>query len=80
MELEDDSIVIPSEDPAGVVQLAFRHVPGGREVFPLLSIHDVLLIGAYTRKDRDGVGRGGCCLYAGGGDAVGCGRVPGERP
>jgi branched-chain amino acid transport system ATP-binding protein len=26
-------------------------------VFPLLSVHDNLLMGAYTRKDRDGVAR-----------------------
>jgi branched-chain amino acid transport system ATP-binding protein len=33
------------------------HVPEGREVFPLLSVHDNLLMGAYTRRDRDGVAR-----------------------
>ena len=33
------------------------HVPEGREVFPLLSIRDNLLMGAYTRSDRDGVAR-----------------------
>lgn len=33
------------------------HVPEGREVFPLLSVHDNLLMGAYTRADRDGVAR-----------------------
>jgi branched-chain amino acid transport system ATP-binding protein len=32
-------------------------VPEGREVFPLLSVRDNLLMGAYTRKDRDGVAR-----------------------
>ncbi len=32
-------------------------MPEGREVFPLLSVHDNLLMGAYTRKDRDGVAR-----------------------
>ena len=30
------------------------HVPEGREVFPLLSVRDNLLMGAYTRRDRDG--------------------------
>jgi branched-chain amino acid transport system ATP-binding protein len=29
--------------------------PKGREVFPLLSVHDNLLMGAYTRSDKDGV-------------------------
>jgi branched-chain amino acid transport system ATP-binding protein len=36
---------------------AWCQVPEGREVFPLLSVHDNLLMGAYTRKDRDGVAR-----------------------
>ena len=31
--------------------------PEGREVFPLLSVEDNLLMGAYTRSDRDGVAR-----------------------
>jgi branched-chain amino acid transport system ATP-binding protein len=39
------------------VQQGLSHVPEGREVFPLLSVHDNLLMGAYTRKDRDGVAR-----------------------
>ena len=26
-------------------------------MFPLLSVHDNLLMGAYTRHDRDGVAR-----------------------
>ncbi len=32
-------------------------MPEGREVFPLLSVKDNLLMGAYTRNDRDGVAR-----------------------
>ena len=32
-------------------------MPEGREVFPLLSVRDNLLMGAYTRSDRDGVAR-----------------------
>jgi len=39
------------------VQSGLSHVPEGREVFPLLSIHDNLMMGAYTRRDRDGVAR-----------------------
>ena len=30
-------------------------MPEGREVFPLLSVYDNLLMGAYTRADRDAV-------------------------
>ena len=48
---------ITAMDPAAVVQRGLSHVPEGREVFPLLSVHDNLMMGAYTRKDRDAVGR-----------------------
>ena len=46
---------ITAQDPALIVQQGLMHVPEGREVFPLLSVCDNLLMGAYTRKDRDGV-------------------------
>jgi branched-chain amino acid transport system ATP-binding protein len=48
---------ITARDPALIVQSGLSHVPEGREVFPLLSVRDNLLMGAYTRKDRDNVGR-----------------------
>lgn len=32
-------------------------VPEGRQVFPFLSVQDNLAMGAYTRRDRDGVQR-----------------------
>jgi len=48
---------ITAKDPAAIVQLGLSHVPEGREVFALLSVRDNLLMGAYTRRDRDGVGR-----------------------
>jgi len=48
---------ITAKDPAEVVERGLSHVPEGREVFPLLSVHDNLMMGAYTRKDRDAVGR-----------------------
>jgi branched-chain amino acid transport system ATP-binding protein len=48
---------ITAMDPALVVQRGLSHVPEGREVFPLLSVRDNLLMGAYTRKDRDQVAR-----------------------
>ncbi|MGQ2978199.1 MAG: ABC transporter ATP-binding protein [Polaromonas sp.] len=48
---------ITAQDPAYIVQQGLSHVPEGREVFPLLSVRDNLLMGAYTRKDRDGVVR-----------------------
>jgi branched-chain amino acid transport system ATP-binding protein len=48
---------ITARDPALIVQRGLSHVPEGREVFPLLSIHSNLMMGAYTRRDRDGVAR-----------------------
>jgi branched-chain amino acid transport system ATP-binding protein len=48
---------ITSQDPTLIVRRGLSHVPEGREVFPLLSVHDNLLMGAYTRNDRDGVAR-----------------------
>jgi branched-chain amino acid transport system ATP-binding protein len=48
---------IAGQDPAQIVRMGLSHVPEGREVFPLLSVRDNLLMGAYTRSDRDGVAR-----------------------
>ena len=48
---------ITANDPAHIVQRGLSHVPEGREVFPLLSVRDNLMMGAYTRRDRDAVGR-----------------------
>jgi branched-chain amino acid transport system ATP-binding protein len=55
---------ITAKDPAYIVQQGLSHVPEGREVFPLLSVKDNLLMGAYTRKDRDGVARDMETVYA----------------
>jgi len=48
---------ITAADPAKIVRAGLVHVPEGREVFPLLSVRDNLLMGAYTRSDRDAVAR-----------------------
>jgi branched-chain amino acid transport system ATP-binding protein len=48
---------ITAMDPSRIVQMGISHVPEGREVFPLLSVRDNLLMGAYTRRDRDAVAR-----------------------
>jgi branched-chain amino acid transport system ATP-binding protein len=48
---------ITAKDPALIVEQGLSHVPEGREVFALLSVRDNLVMGAYTRKDRDGVAR-----------------------
>jgi branched-chain amino acid transport system ATP-binding protein len=42
-------------DPDKVMRLGVSHVPEGREVFPFLSVRENLRMGAYTRRDPDGV-------------------------
>lgn len=44
-------------DPAEIVKRGISHVPEGREVFPFLSVRENLLMGAYTRSNRDAVER-----------------------
>jgi len=55
IEFKGESIT--ALDPSLIVRKGLSHVPEGREVFPLLSVYDNLLMGAYTRHDRDGVAR-----------------------
>ena len=38
-----------------IVRMGLSHVPEGREVFPFLTVRENLMMGAYPRKDRDGV-------------------------
>jgi branched-chain amino acid transport system ATP-binding protein len=42
---------------ARIVGEGVSHVPEGREVFAALSVRENLLMGAYRRRDRDGVAR-----------------------
>ncbi len=46
---------IQRRQPDWIVRRGISHVPEGREVFPLLTVRENLLMGAYTRRDRDGV-------------------------
>lgn len=46
---------IQKRDPDWVMRQGISHVPEGREVFPFLSVYDNLMMGAYTRKDRDAI-------------------------
>ena len=55
---------ITARDPAYIVQQGLSHVPEGREVFPLLSVRDNLLMGAYTRSDKDGIAKDMELVYA----------------
>ncbi|MCZ7653876.1 MAG: ABC transporter ATP-binding protein [Rhodocyclaceae bacterium] len=40
---------IQKQDPALIVRKGIAHVPEGREIFPLLTVRENLLMGAYTR-------------------------------
>ena len=44
---------IQKRNPDWVARKGIAHVPEGREVFPLLSIHENLLMGAYSRKNKN---------------------------
>src|SRR5438477_8959731 len=46
---------IQGMDPDKVTRLGLTHVPEGREVFPFLTVRENLRMGAYTRKDADGI-------------------------
>jgi len=48
---------IQAHSPDAIVRGGIVHVPEGREVFPLLSVEDNLRMGAYTRRDADGIAR-----------------------
>ncbi|MEM7258482.1 MAG: ABC transporter ATP-binding protein [Pseudomonadota bacterium] len=43
---------ITRSQPDAIVRGGVAHVPQGRDVFPLLSVVDNLMLGAYTRSDR----------------------------
>jgi branched-chain amino acid transport system ATP-binding protein len=48
---------IGGTSPDRVVRMGLCHVPEGREMFPFLTVQENLVMGAYTRHDRDGVHR-----------------------
>jgi len=50
-----DGQEIQNRDPDWVARKGIAHVPEGREVFPLLSVAENLLMGAYNRKDKASV-------------------------
>jgi len=46
---------IQCRDPDWVARQGIAHVPEGREVFPLLTVTENLMLGAYCRRDRDAI-------------------------
>lgn len=41
--------------PDVVMRQGICHVPEGRETFPFLTVRENLMMGAYTRRDKDGI-------------------------
>jgi len=48
---------IDGRDTEDIVRRGISYVPEGREVFDELSVRENLLMGAYVRRDRDGIRR-----------------------
>ncbi len=53
--IEFEGRPIQRMDADRIVRLGLSHVPEGREVFPFLSVRENLAMGAFLRKDRDGI-------------------------
>jgi branched-chain amino acid transport system ATP-binding protein len=46
---------ITETPPQDVVAMGVSQAPEGRHVFPRMSVHENLMLGAYLRKDADGI-------------------------
>jgi branched-chain amino acid transport system ATP-binding protein len=42
-------------EPAAILKSGIAHCPEGRRVFPYLTVEENLAMGAYVRRDRDGI-------------------------
>jgi branched-chain amino acid transport system ATP-binding protein len=56
-EIWFNNIKINGKSPEKISNLGIAHVPQGKRLFTKMSVADNLAIGAYTRKDRDGIKR-----------------------
>jgi len=54
-EIEFDGHLITRWSPAQIVRAGISPVLEGRRIFPYLSVAENLLMGAYTRKDRENI-------------------------
>jgi branched-chain amino acid transport system ATP-binding protein len=48
---------IQAREPAAILEAGIAHCPEGRRVFPHMTVHENLLMGAYVRRDRAEVAR-----------------------
>ena len=56
-EISFDGQRIDGKPTEGIIRLGIAHVPDGRGTFIDLTVEENLRLGAYTRKDKDGVTR-----------------------
>lgn len=47
--------LINREKPGSIVKLGIAQCPEGREIFPDMTVEGNLMLGAFTRRDRDGI-------------------------
>lgn len=47
--------VLNGMDPSKIVEKGIAMTPEGRRVFPFMTVKDNLLMGAFTRNDKDGI-------------------------
>ncbi|MBX9590713.1 MAG: ABC transporter ATP-binding protein [Hyphomonadaceae bacterium] len=48
---------ITGREPDWVARHGIAHVPEGREIFPFMTVKGNLMMGAYARRDKDGIER-----------------------
>lgn len=48
---------ITGREPDWVARNGMAHVPEGREIFPFMTVKGNLMMGAYARRDKDGIER-----------------------
>ena len=52
-----DGQAIQKREPADIVSRGISHVPEGREIFPLLTVKENLMMGCFLRRDRAKIAR-----------------------
>lgn len=50
-----DDVELSAREPHDIVRLGISQSPEGRQVFPNLTVRENLELGAYVRKDKDGI-------------------------
>ncbi len=52
-----DGQAFQKREPADIVSRGISHVPEGREIFPLLTVKENLMMGCFLRRDRANIAR-----------------------